>query len=57
MICNNPNLDLINTNAKSNFGKIISFCSQDIERKRYSEQNSDINQGPWIYYKRVKINV
>ena len=38
----NPNLDLINVNVYTNFGKIMSIHSQDIERKR----NSDINQGP-----------
>ena len=37
----NPNLDLININVYTNFGKILSIRSQDIERKR----NSDINQG------------
>ena len=36
----NPNLDLINVNVYSKFGKILSIHSQDIERK----QNSDINQ-------------
>ena len=38
----NPNLDLVNANVYTNFGKILSIRSQDIERKR----NSDINQGP-----------
>ena len=38
----NPNLDLVNANVYTNFGKILSIGSQDIERKR----NSDINQGP-----------
>ena len=38
----NPNLDLINVNEYTKFGKILSIGSQDIERKR----NSDINQGP-----------
>ena len=45
MMCNNPNLDLVNINAYTKFGKILSICSQDIELKRNSEQNSDINQG------------
>ena len=28
----NPKLDLVNTNAYTTFGKILSFCSQDIEQ-------------------------
>ena len=39
---NNPKLDLVNMSAYIKFGKILSICSQDIERK----QNSGINQGP-----------
>ena len=31
-ICNNPKLDLVNTNAFIKFGEILSICSQDIER-------------------------
>ena len=46
MIYNNPNLDLVNINAYKKFGKILSFCSLDMEQKRNSERNSDINQGP-----------
>ena len=38
----NPNLDLVNVNVYTKFGKILSIGSQDIELKR----NSDINQGP-----------
>ena len=37
----NPNLDLVNINDYLKFGEILSICSQDIERKHYS----DINQG------------
>ena len=37
----NPNLDLINVNVYTKFGKILSIGSQNIELK----QNSDINQG------------
>ena len=37
----NPNLDLININALTKFGEILSICSQDIERNR----NSDLYQG------------
>ena len=38
----NSNLDPINVNVHTKFGKILSIGSQAIERK----QNSDINQGP-----------
>ena len=41
MMCNNPNVDLVNMNAYINFGENLSFCSQDIER----EQNFGVNQG------------
>ena len=37
---NNPKLDLVNINAYINFTKTLSFCSEEIERKR----NSGINQ-------------
>ena len=39
---NNPKLDLVNAGMHTKFCRILSICSQDIERKR----NSDINQGP-----------
>ena len=42
MTGNNPNIDIVNINAYTKFGEILSFSSQDIELKR----NSDINQGP-----------
>ena len=42
MTGNNPNLDLVNVDVHTNFGQILSNCSQDIEWK----QNSDVNQGP-----------
>ena len=42
MTGNNPKLDLVNVDARKKIGKILSICSQDIERKR----NSDVNQGP-----------
>ena len=29
--CNNPNLDLVNINAHTKFGQILSISSQDIE--------------------------
>ena len=41
MTCNNPKLDLVNMNTYIKFGEILSFCSQDIERKR----NFGVNQG------------
>ena len=42
MMCNNPNLDLVNMNAYIKFDEILSICSHDIERK----QNFCVNQGP-----------
>ena len=42
----NRNLDLVNINACTKFGKILPVCSQNIERKLNSERNSDIKQGP-----------
>ena len=42
LTCNNPNLDLVSTNAYAIFGFIPSMPSQDIEQK----PNSDDNQGP-----------
>ena len=42
MMGNNPKLDLINDDVHTKFGPILSFSSQDIERKR----NSEVNQGP-----------
>ena len=37
-----PKLDLININAFTKFGEILSICFQDIKQK----QNSDVYQGP-----------
>ena len=45
-MCNSSSLDLVTINAYTKIGKILSFCSQDIERKRNSEQSSVLNQGP-----------
>ena len=42
MRCNNPNVDLVNMKAYIKFDENLSFCSQDIERKR----NFGVNQGP-----------
>ena len=42
IMCNNPNLDLVNINAYIKFGEILSICTQYIERK----QNFGVNQGP-----------
>ena len=39
MTGNNPKLDLVNDDVHTKFGRILSICSQDIERK----QNSDLN--------------
>ena len=41
MTGNNLSLDLINMNAHTEFGDILSICSPDIERKR----DSNMNQG------------
>ena len=54
MICNNPNVELVNFNEQTKFGQILSIISHDIERKRNSEQNSDISEGPKLCYKHVK---
>ena len=42
----NPNIDIANVNAYTKFGQILSISSQDIQRKRNSERNSDISQRP-----------
>ena len=39
MTGNNPKLDLVNVDAHTKCGRILSIRSQDIERKR----NSDVN--------------
>ena len=44
MTGNDPNLDLVNINAYTKCGEIMSISSSVIERK----QNSDKNQGPKI---------
>ena len=41
MVCKNPNLDLVNTNAPIKFGEILSICSQDIEQKRNYDRRND----------------
>ena len=41
MTGNNPKLNLVNVNANTKFGQILSISSQDIDRK----QNSDSNKG------------
>ena len=38
---NNPNIEIVNINAYTKFGEILSICSPDIECKR----KSDIDQG------------
>ena len=42
MTGNNPKLDHVNVDVHVKFGRILSICSQDIERKL----NSEVNQGP-----------
>ena len=42
MTGNNPKLDLANDDVHTKFCRILTICSQDIERKR----NSAVNQGP-----------
>ena len=42
MMCNNPDLDLVNMIAYIKFGVILSICSQKFEWK----QNSGVDQGP-----------
>ena len=34
LMCNNPNVDLVNMSANIKFGEILSTCSPDIEWKR-----------------------
>ena len=44
MTGSNPNLDLVNITAHTEFGQIISINFQDIERKRNSEGKSDMSR-------------
>ena len=44
MMCNNHNLDLINIKSYTKFGKILSICSQDIERKQKCSQDIERNE-------------
>ena len=41
MMCYNPNQDLVNINAYTKFGQILSLCSQDIEWKPNHEGWND----------------
>ena len=34
MMCNNPDVDLVNKIAYIKFGEVQPICSQDIERKQ-----------------------
>ena len=52
MTGNNPKLDLVNGDAHTKFGWILSIHSQDIERK----PNSDVNQGPSLRQNFAKNN-
>ena len=47
MMCNNPNVDLVNMNVNIKFGENMSSSSQNIKRKR----ESSLNQGPLLWYK------
>ena len=49
---NNSVLELVNINVRIKFGPSIS--SQDIEQKQNFERNSDISQGPKLYYSCAK---
>ena len=43
-MCNNPNLDLVDINAYTKFGELLSICSEYIERKQnYDGQNDGWN--------------
>ena len=33
MMCNNPKLDLVNINAYTKFGEILSFCENEIQNE------------------------
>ena len=50
MTGNYHKLDLVNIDAHTKFGLIMSIRSQDIEWKR----NSDVNQGPLLRKKFAK---
>ena len=41
MMCNNPNLDLVNIDVYTKFGEILQISSQDIERKRNFDRQTD----------------
>ena len=45
MTGNNPKLDPANVDVHINLSQILSFCSQDIERKQNSD---DVDQGPYM---------
>ena len=49
----NTNLDLVTDNVCTNFGLILSICSQDIDQK----PNFDFNQGPNFELVRDVMNV
>ena len=44
MTLHNTNVDLVNDNVYTKFGKILYILSQDIEQK----PKSDVNQGPYL---------
>ena len=53
MMCDNPKLDLVNTNAYLKFCEKMAIGSQDIER----QLNFGVNQGPKLWYKFAKNDV
>ena len=47
MMCNNPNVDLVNVNAYIKFGEILSICFQDIEWKQnYNRMTDGLTDNP-----------
>ena len=49
MTYNNPNVDLVNMNAYIKFGELMTFCSQDIKRKRnFGAQIKGQNSGTYV---------
>ena len=39
MVGNNPKQDLVNVDVHTEFGQILSICSQDIDRKQHSGES------------------
>ena len=45
MVCNNPNLELVDINAYTEFGEILLICSKDIERKQKPDGPTEAQTG------------